>query len=174
MEENIDPESNVDEANTEQNPNGFDSEFFRTEVRKIYEMQTQVIETLHQQKELTSSQYNEIHEITKDLRQIMVSNAAKTSEILKISNFISNDVGPAFEKLLQKFDVALSDEKILMEEILRYQKEDLRPNILEEIVSEGKTFRHLLANILKSCNGLQETANTIDQDVQIVKARTIR
>lgn len=174
MEEKDKSQAQQPEQQSEATPSGFESEFFKTEVRRIYEMQTQVIETLNAQKDLTTSQFKEIHEISKDLREIMVSNAAKTNDILKISNFIVTDVGPAFESFLQKIEAALSDEKALMQEILRYQQEGSGASILEQIASEGKTFRHLLANLLKNCNGIQETATTISQNVEIVKARTLK
>lgn len=174
MEEQNENLAKQPELQSEATPGGYESEFFKTEVRRIYEMQTQVIETLNAQKDLTASQFKEIHEISKDLREIMLSNAAKTNDILKISNFIVTDVGPAFESFLKKIDIALSDEKTLMDEIIRYQKDYSESNILEEIASEGKSFRHLLANLLRTCNGLKETTSTIEQNVEILKARTMK
>ncbi|MDD4969740.1 MAG: hypothetical protein PHT07_09975 [Paludibacter sp.] len=152
-------------------PKGYDSEFFHEDVRKVYEMQQHVIDTLQEQKQLTESHYGEIRKITADLKEIMQSNAEKTEEILKIQNFIVKDVGPAFGKLLEKINEVTESEEKMLQEIKNYQQDE-QGNALKDIIVAANAIQQMVGSVMRTCHSIKGDIANVDEKVETVKLRT--
>lgn len=155
----------------EEDPKGYNSDFFHEDVRKVYEMQQLVIETLQDQKERTTAHYDEVRKITADLREIMVSNAEKTAEILKFTDFITKEVGPAFGNLLEKINKVTENEAIVLDEIQKYQKNQTK-NMLAEIIKDVGVIQQMIGSVMRTCNTIKGEVKGVDEKVETIKLRT--
>lgn len=169
---NTTEENNADlMVQEEPQPKGFDSEFFHEDVRKVYEMQQLVIETLQDQKERTTAHYDEVRKITADLREIMVSNSEKTAEILKFTDFITKEVGPAFGKLLEKINKITESDTVILEEIKKYQQNQSK-NMLIEIIKDVGAIQQMIGSVMRTCHTIKGEVKNVDDKVETIKMRT--
>lgn len=152
-------------------PTGYDSEFFHEDIRKVYEMQQFVIETLQEQKEQTTSHFGEIRKITADLREVMIANAEKTAEIAQFTEFITKEVGPAFGALLDKINRVTENEETMLKEIQNYQHNQSK-NMLMEIIKDAGVIQQMIGSVMRTCNSIRTDIKNVDEKVEIVKLRT--